>query len=75
MPEVVHDAAETAVPPIVIFLAIPKPPLRTSPPVLADVDCVVFVRVTIPDAPMVVAPEIAPERVSDVRVPTDVILP
>jgi len=53
----------------------PTPPVTTSAPVDVELDVVLLVRVTIPDAPMVVAPEIAPERVSDVRVPTEVILP
>ena len=66
---------EIAVPPMVIFLAIPTPPDTTKAPVELDVDTVVLLSVTTPEAPIVVAPEIAPERAKLVKVPTEVILP
>ena len=52
----------------------PTPPVITNAPVPVVVDAVLLVSVTTPEAPIVVAPEIAPERAKLVRVPTEVIL-
>ncbi len=53
----------------------PIPPVTTNAPVEVELEAVLLVKVTNPEAPMEVAPEIPPESINDVRVPTEVILP
>ncbi len=50
------------------------PPVTTNAPVEVELEAVLLVKVTNPEALMVVAPEIPPIKERDVRVPTEVIL-